>query len=375
MSGSVQRVCSLRESQGDALRPERVGRGREDQLNFNNFSIHIGSGLFASQVFDFFGGFFLLLIGAAILYTIASWRFRGLQVDGEIIGVRRRGPYFHGVYRYIQPSGEPRQATSVQGSNNPQRLQAGRHVPIQVMPDKPDEAREQHAPMLWTLTIALLLSGAGLIYVGATVSKHSLIAWVVIVLAVAWAAYWLWKRTKALVANLKPLAVPDPWSALPIEPAETLGAAPRFTPQLKSSGSKSRRAGMIFIVLGASVFALDIWQARGLLALRHGVRTSGVVMELSEGAADRSSDTFLFPVVQYTGEDGSVVRFHDRTGARPSPYKLGDTVPVRYLPGKPTTAAIDRGPSNWEPFGALAVMGIMLTGLGSVALRSQITGE
>ena len=205
-------------------------------MNFNNVSIHIGSGFFASQVFGFFGGLFLLLIGAAIIHTLASWRFRGLQVDGEIIGV-------------------------------------------------PDEAREQHAPMLWTLTVVLLLSGAWLIYVGATVSKHSLGAWVVILLAV-----------------VKPLAVPEPWGALPIDAAAPLGAsATSFTPQSKSSGSKSRRAGMIFVVLGLSV--------------------------------------------------------------------------LRYLPGKPITAAFDRGLSNWEPFVALAVMGIMLTGLGSVALRSQTTGE
>lgn len=29
-----------------------------------------------------------------------------------------------------------------------------------------------HAPMLWPLAIGLLLSGAWLLYVGATVSKH-----------------------------------------------------------------------------------------------------------------------------------------------------------------------------------------------------------
>jgi len=75
--------------------------------------------------------------------------------------------------------------------------------------------------------------------------------------------------------------------------------------------------------------------------------------------------------VQYTGQDGSVVRFHDHTGARPSPYKVGDTVTVMYLAGKPSTAMIDRGLSNWEPLAGLSVMGLMLTGLGLVAMRSR----
>lgn len=340
-------------------------------MEFKNYSLQIGSGLFAGQIFDLFGGLFLVLIGAAIFYTLASWRVRAMQVDGEIVGVRRRGSQFHGVYSYLLPSGESRRATSVQGANSPQSLQSGRHVTIQVMPDNPDEAREQHAPMLWTVAFGLLLSGAWLIYVGATVSKRSPIAWIMIVLAVAYTGHWLWSRVQVLLAKMQPVAMPDPWSALPIEPAESLGVAPTLTLARRSTGSKLRRTGMIFVVLGLGVFVLDYWQARELLELRHGVRTSGIVTELSEGSTGRSSDTFLFPVVQYTGLDGNIVHFDDRTGARPSPYKVGDTVPVMYLPGKPSTATIDRGLRNWEPFGGLAVMGIMLTGLGFVALRSR----
>jgi len=340
-------------------------------MNFNSFSLQLGSGLFAGQIVDLLGGLCLLLIGAAILNTLASWRLRGLQVDGEIIGVRRRGPYFHGVYRYALPSGEPRQATSVQGSNSPQGLQTGRHAPIQVMLDKPDEAREQHAPLLWALAIGLLLSGAWLIFVGTTVVKHSLIVWVIMVLAVACMAHWLWRRVKRLLTKLQPVAAPAPWSAMPIEPAESLGASPTLTLQVTSAGSKSRRTGVIFIVLGLVTFALDFWQARGLLELRHGVRTSGIVIELNEAAPGNSGDIFLFPVVQYTGPEGTVVRFHDRTGARPSPFKVGDTVPVMYLPGKPTTARIDRGTSNWEPLAAMTVMAVMLTGVGLGATRRR----
>jgi hypothetical protein len=41
------------------------------------------------------GGLFLLLLGAAILYSIAYWRLHAQHVEGVIIGIRRRGAYFH----------------------------------------------------------------------------------------------------------------------------------------------------------------------------------------------------------------------------------------------------------------------------------------
>jgi len=340
-------------------------------LNTSTLSFHIGSGLLESQALDVFGGLFLLLIGAAIFYTLATWRFRALQLNGETLGVRRRGPYFHGVYRYVLPSGQAAQATSVQGHTSPRDFRSGRHVTIQVMPEKPDEAREQRAPWLWVLAVALLLGGIWLIYIGATVSKRSPVTWVLILLALAYLAHWLWKRVTALLAKMQPIAVADPWSALPIEPAETLSASSAATVSLSSPRSTSRPAGPIFIVLGLGILALALWQARGVLHLGHGIRTSGRVVELSEGTADRSGDTFLFPVVQYTDPNDGVLRFHDRTGARPSPFKVGDTVPVIFLPGKPATATIDRGTGNWATVGWSAVMGIVLTGLGVFALRNQ----
>jgi Protein of unknown function (DUF3592) len=339
----------------------------EGTMNFNDLSVHIGNGLFAGQVVDLYGGLFLLLVGAAILRTLASWRFCGLQVDGEIIGVRHRGPHFHGVYRYVLPSGEYCEATAVQSCDSLQGLQTGRRVPIQVMTNKLDEAREPHAPTLWALAIGLLLNGAWLIHIGATISKRSPIAWVAIVLAIAFVAHRLWRRMRTLFAKMQSAAVPDHWSSLPIKPAESLGAMPSLTHTPISTHSKSRRAGVVFVTLGLGVFALDYWQTRGLLELRHGIRTSGIVTQLSKGATGRNADTFLFPVVQYIGQDG-LVRFHDRIGARPSPFKVGDTVQVVYLPGEPATARIDRGLSNWGPLGALAAMGTMLTGLGLFVL-------
>lgn len=298
-------------------------------MNTSTISFHIGSGLLESQALDVFGGLFLLLIGAAIFYTLATWRFRALQLNGETLGVRRRGPYFHGVYRYALPNGQAAQATSVQGHNSPRDFRTGRHATIQMMPDKADEARKQGAP-------------------------------------------WLWKRVTALLAKMQPIAATEPWSVLPIEPTESLGASSTSTASLTGRRSTSRSAGPISIVLGLGILAIALWQAWGVLNLGHGIRTSGRVVELSEGTADRSGDAFLSPVVQYTDPNDGVLRFHDRTGARPSPFKAGDTVPVIFLPGKPATATIDRGTGHWATVGWSAVMGIVLTGLGVFALRNQM---
>jgi hypothetical protein len=211
--------------------------GREAWMNFNNLSFPIGKGHFADQDFDSLGGLFLLLTGAVLFYTLASWRFRGLQVDGEIIGVRRRGSYVHGVYRYVLPSGEYCEATCVQGRNSSRGLLTGRRVPIQVMTDKLDEAREQHAPMLWALAIGLLLSGIWFIHVAATVSKHSP-PWIPIVLAVAFEAHWLWRRMQALIAKRRSDRVSQPWSTLPIKPAEFQGSPPARARECQSRARK-----------------------------------------------------------------------------------------------------------------------------------------
>jgi hypothetical protein len=63
-------------------------------MNSSFQSIHIGNGLLESQASAVCGGLFLLLIGAAIIHTLASWRFRALQLDGETLGVRRPGALF-----------------------------------------------------------------------------------------------------------------------------------------------------------------------------------------------------------------------------------------------------------------------------------------
>lgn len=66
-------------------------------MSASNFSIHLGNGVVAGRIFYLLSGLFPLLIGAAIFHALATWRSRRMPVDGENIGVRRRGLRFHVV--------------------------------------------------------------------------------------------------------------------------------------------------------------------------------------------------------------------------------------------------------------------------------------
>jgi hypothetical protein len=337
-------------------------------MNINDASISMAHGILLGQIFVLLGGLFLFVIGGAIFHTLAFWRIRALRVDGETIGVRRRGPYFHGVYRYSLPSGETHEATAVQASVSPRGIVAGRHVAIQVMPDKPDEAREQHAPVLWALAIGSLLGGAWLVHFPLTAWKHHPVTWTVLLLATASVGSWIWQRLKALFTQMKPVKHPEPWSALPLESAESFAALP--TASRLSTRSKARRPGMIFVIVGLAVITLAYLQAHELIELRGGVRTSGTVTDLVF-SGNAKGDSNRYAVVQYAERDGTIVHFNDRKGENPSPYKSGDTVTILYEPGKPATATIDRGWRNWQPVVALISFGAVFTGVGLLTLRNR----
>ena len=116
-------------------------------MNLNGISI--GHGIMFGQVGYLLGGLFLILIGLAVLYTLLYWRVRALHLEGEIIGVRQAGPYFHSVFRFVMPDGSTTEATSGQGSSSLRARTAGRRVAISVMPNQPHEVREAMSPTIW----------------------------------------------------------------------------------------------------------------------------------------------------------------------------------------------------------------------------------
>src|ERR1017187_1467190 len=135
-------------------------------MNLNGISI--GHGIMFGQVGYLLGGLFLILIGLAVLYTLLYWRVRALHLEGEIIGVRQTGPYFHSVFRFVMPDGSPKEATSAQGSASLNGRTAGRRVAISVMRNQPQEVREAMSPTVWVLAVGSLAGGLWLTWFALT---------------------------------------------------------------------------------------------------------------------------------------------------------------------------------------------------------------
>jgi hypothetical protein len=334
-------------------------------MNLNGISI--GHGIMFGQVGYLLGGLFLIFIGLAVLYTLLYWRVRALQLEGEIIGVRQAGPYFHSVFRFVMPDGSTKEATSVQGSSSQRGRTTGRRVAISVMPNQPDEVREAMSPTIWALAIGSLAGGVWL-------SRFALTAWT--------PTFWMWLVLGAVVFYLgsrvshllrsrspakaaMPISSENRWAAVPIRPAEGLHSQPRVA----VTGTSPRRTGIIFSVMGLAIIAFTYVPAHRLLQLRAGARATGVVTALETNTGN-NSDSGFYPRVQFTGQDGAMVRFVDRTGSNPASYKVGEQVTVLYRPEDLSSATIDRGLRNWEPVVMLLLLGSISTAMGASSLRS-----
>jgi hypothetical protein len=326
-------------------------------------------GIMFGQVTCLLGGLFLLLVGISLLFTLFYWRTRALTAEGEIIGVRQAGRYFHTVYRFTLPGGEVREATSGQGSTNLQGRSTGRRVPILVMPDRPDEIRESGSATPLVLSIGSLAAGVWMIWFALTAWPATFLTWIVaggvVIYGVTHAARVLRSR-KDLVAQGRAKGEAR-WSAAPIRQAQELGASSH--PQIVSA--KQRRTGVIFCLAGLAIIATAYIPAQQLRALRTGTHAIGVVTRL-EANTGNNRDPNLFPRVQFTGADGSIIRFVDRAGSNPAPFKVGDQVTVLYQPEDPSsTAMIDRGARNWVPVGMLLLLGAAFAVMGLSSLRGK----
>jgi hypothetical protein len=339
----------------------------------NGNEIQIEPGFFFGQIASVLGGLFLLLLGVAILYSIAYWRLHAQRVEGVIIGIRRRGAYFHNVYRYALPGGELREATSVQGSGSLKGRTTGRRLEIRVRADHPGEAREASSPVMWALALGLVLGGCWLTYYSVTMWKRSVVTWILFAVAAVYVGRRLWRWLAPCLTKMRSQpGASDAWSALPIESAETLGLSPEPI-RFQVTDSKSRPSGAIFCIAGLAILATAYIPVYRLLLMRTGTRTEGTVLRLDSDTSNRPGNNHpgLYPVVQFTSTDGTVVHFLSRAGSNPSPYKVGDHVPVLYQPGKQDTAMIDRGIRNWEPVGFMLLLGTAFTTLGFVSVRAR----
>ncbi len=337
------------------------------RINGNEFE----PGVLFHQMLAVLVGLLLILLGVAIFHTILSWARRGRKVQAEVIGVRRRGGQFHTVYHYVLPVGILQEATSVQGSSSLDGRGTGTRRTIRVVPEHPEEALEPATPVIWALAWGFVLGGGWITWYSVTTWKRSIFTWIFFAIVAAILGRFVWhKLTRFLTAVQAKVGVAEPWGALPIENAEQFAStsqAPRT--QIASKGSV--RTPMIFVLAGLVVLGTAYIPVHKLLVLRSGTRTEGTVLSLYENTANRGSYS-KFPEVQFTDLHGAPVRFLDKVGADPSPYKVGDKVPVLYYPDEQGSAMIDHGLGNWAPVVALLILGTVLLGAGLMAARGSV---
>lgn len=121
--------------------------------------------------------------------------------------------------------------------------------------------------------------------------------------------------------------------------------------------------GLIFLLIGlglqigAGVAAIN---ARRWLATT--VSTTGTVVDRVLRSQRRRSTTYA-ERVRFTTPDGTIVEFTSRM-ATSRPYAIGSTVPVRYLPGQPTTGDVEGFWRVWFVTIILGGMGLVFGGLG-----------
>jgi hypothetical protein len=237
---------------------------------------------------------------------------------------------------------------------------------IRVIPEHPEEAHEPAAPVIWALAWGLVLGGGWITWYSATTWKRSIVTWIFFAIVAAILGRFVWhKLTGFLKAVQTKVGVAEPWDALPIENAERFGPTPQ-TPRVQIASKGPIRTPLIFVIAGLVVWGTALIPIHHLFMLRSGTRTEGTVLWLNENTANRGSYS-KFPEVQFTDLHGGTVRFLDKVGADPSPYKVGDKVPVLYHPGEQDSAMIDHGLGNWEPVVALLVLGTTLFGVGLMA--------
>ena len=114
---------------------------------------------------------------------------------------------------------------------------------------------------------------------------------------------------------------------------------------------------------GLFLLTLGLWIGRDHLDLiRHGQSARGRIVTFKEEHwkpnLNRMPVTALIPIVEFPVA-GRTIRFEDWLGGRRSEFKDA-SVPVLYLPARPSTAMIDRPLWNWIPWAPIAAVGLLL---------------
>ena len=99
-----------------------------------------------------------------------------------------------------------------------------------------------------------------------------------------------------------------------------------------------------------------------------GEDAEGVIEEIVPLKRDRRA------WVRFVDGRGEEVRFSCRQGVYRGPYKLGDTVPVRYMEAEPTHATIANRQSMWQPLAIGTLFSFAPLVLAAIIFRKRWLG-
>jgi hypothetical protein len=123
---------------------------------------------------------------------------------------------------------------------------------------------------------------------------------------------------------------------------------------------------VVFIAIGAAFVAFGLFSLiRTRQFLQRAVTVEGTVVDL--GAHSGSKGVVYSPTVEYRTPDGGVHRIEDEGSSSHPGVELGDTVPVRYDPGRPEKGRMGTPLRLWGLGGFFVLLGLIFLVVGLVA--------
>lgn len=314
-------------------------------------------------------------IGGALLGNALFWRIHAVRVQGELIGVRRRGNVFRSVYRYALPAGGSAEGTSNEGSRSLLGRETGTRRALLVIPEHPNEAQEASSHG-WSVLGALLLGAAAwLFHTAITTWPVSQWTWIAAGLLLLYCGVRIWR---SILPAEKRLGAAGFKALLPRRRADDLAESPllrsediRATPEWRAAEDRQRamrrRFTPVLLLTGIALMGTGIYLGRTLVRLESGVRVSGKVIALE--LRKSGGHGVYYPIVSFETDTSIIVHFSDRVGSNPSAYHVGDAVAVIYPTGDLRAAIIDRGWVNWLPAALTFILGTALFAGGARAPR------
>lgn len=118
----------------------------------------------------------------------------------------------------------------------------------------------------------------------------------------------------------------------------------------------------LLLALGSGLFALGIWElSHSRHLLRRGVRTRGTVTGIREEMS--GEEKMYYPIIHFIDRDGAEQTVRFPSGSNWKEHRIGQQVPVLYLPDEPESAKIEGTFDLWGvPFVSFT-MGSILVGL------------